>query len=241
MEALAAAGRPLTPTELNRAIGLPKPTIHRLCQMMVEEGFLQREPVSNRLKPARRARAMSSGLLAASQSHIARHQILRALSLEIGETCNIAVPETEGMVYVDRVETQWPMRIQLPIGTHVPFHCTASGKMFLSRFAGAELDRMLDSLELKQHASNTITEREKLASEILKIRKRGFSEDNEEFMDGLVALSVPIRDPNAHQFATVAFHAPSSRMPLSKVRTHRKTLEAAAQKLSAVIFQPEGQ
>ena len=143
------------------------------------------------------------------------------------------------MVYIDRVETQWPMRIQLPVGSHVPFHCTASGKMFLSRFAGAELDRMLSAIELKQYARNTITDRDRLASEILKIRKRGCSEDNEEFMDGLVALSVPIRDPNGHQSAMVAFHAPSARMPITKVRSYRPTLEAAAEKLAMALFQPE--
>ena len=43
-----------------------------------------------------------------------------------------ALPDREAMVYIERVQTEWPLRIQLPIGTRVPFHCTASGKMYLS-------------------------------------------------------------------------------------------------------------
>ncbi len=39
---VAEAGRPLTPTELNVDLGLPKPTIHRLCAMLENEGYLQR-------------------------------------------------------------------------------------------------------------------------------------------------------------------------------------------------------
>ena len=61
-----------------------------------------------------------------------RQTVLNALAEDVGETCNIAMPERHAMVYLDRVETKWPLRIQLPVGTEVPFHCTASGKMYLS-------------------------------------------------------------------------------------------------------------
>ncbi len=53
-------------------------------------------------------------------------------------TCNIATPDRDGMVYIDRVETKWPLRIQLPIGTTVPFHCTASGNLSPDNFSHAQ-------------------------------------------------------------------------------------------------------
>ena len=40
LEVLADAGRPLTPTEINETLQLPKPTIHRLCHTLLEQGFL---------------------------------------------------------------------------------------------------------------------------------------------------------------------------------------------------------
>ena len=36
------------------------------------------------------------------------------------------------MLYLDRVEAQWPLRLTLDVGSHVPLHCTASGKLFLA-------------------------------------------------------------------------------------------------------------
>ena len=36
------------------------------------------------------------------------------------------------LIYLDRVESDWPLQICLNIGSRVPLHCTASGKLFLS-------------------------------------------------------------------------------------------------------------
>lgn len=236
IEVLADSGRPLTPTEINEILGLPKPTIHRLCQTLISEGYLARDVDANLVRPARRMRGIASGLLNNSHLHIARHNVLQALSEEIGETCNIAIPEAAGMVYMDRVETQWPMRIQLPVGTHVPFHCTASGKLFLSTFTGTALDILLTALNLEKLAQNTITSVDAMKQELETIRTRGFSQDNEEFMDSLVAIAVPVRDANNRLFAALAFHAPVQRMDLAAAQNHLPRLRQAADQLSTLLF-----
>ena len=61
MEAVAAAGVPVTPTQINQAIGLPKPTIHRLFATLEEEGVLQRDIDGRSYAPGRRAREMAGG------------------------------------------------------------------------------------------------------------------------------------------------------------------------------------
>ena len=106
-----------------------------MCNTLSEEGFLFREKPGKKLRPARRLRRLASGLLQASRYHIARHQILLNVAEQVGETVNFVMPEEDGMSYIDRVETDWPFRVQLPVGSHVPFHCTASGKVFLASLA----------------------------------------------------------------------------------------------------------
>ena len=178
LEVLADAGRPLTPTEINETLQLPKPTIHRLCHTLLEQGFLARDVDANRLRPAGRLMTIASGIMNSSRIHIARRSILRAIAEHVGETCNLSIPAADGMTYVDRVETSWPMRFQLPVGSSVPFHCTASGKLFLSTLKPARLNSILDSVVLDRLAKNTITEPEALKSELSRIRQAGFSSDN---------------------------------------------------------------
>jgi len=156
LEVLGTSDRALSPTEINKSIGLPKQTIHRLCAKLEQEGFLAREEDGKKLRPTRRARLMASGLLHASRDHIARHQVMQRVADEVGETVNFVVPDSQGMIYVDRVETDWPFRVQLPVGTHVPFHCTASGKTFLASLAPKARQAMVRSLQLKELTPNTI-------------------------------------------------------------------------------------
>ena len=184
----------MTPTEINQKLGLPKPTIHRLFSTLEAEGFLQREIDGRAYAPGQRLRKLATGVLSSLRVRTARLAVLNALAEQIGETCNIAVPDRDAMLYIDRVETKWPLRIQLPIGTSVPFYCTASGKMYLSKLKKAHLDRYLGAVKLESRSPHTIVDKATLIEEIKKTRERGFAQDNEEFMEGMVALAVPILD-----------------------------------------------
>ena len=240
VEVLAKAGRPMTPTEINAEIGLPKQSIHRLCTTLMEAGFLTRDVDARRLRPTGRLQAVSSGLLAASRSHAAQRRVLQNLSAAVGETCNLVAAEEEGMFYIDRVETQWPLRIQLPAGSHVPFHCTASGKMFLASLPEVELESMLAVLALDAHARNTITDVGDMRRELALTRERGYGIDNEEFIDGMIALAASVADPNGRFHVAVAFHAPVQRMSLDTAMQHIDLLFKAARQFRKVLFGDSG-
>ena len=132
LETIAARGTPATPTQLNEALDLPKPTIHRLCATLEEFGFLQKSLDGRGLTVGPRLRAIAQNALLSSEQLFLIRAILEKISDTVGETANITVPDFNRMRYLDRVETQWPLRLQLPVGSQVPLHCTASGKLYLS-------------------------------------------------------------------------------------------------------------
>ena len=232
LEVLAAAGSALSATEINAAIGLPKPTIHRLCQTLEREGFLVRAPGSQRYETAPRLLRIAAGVLNSNRLRIARHRALAKLSETIGETCNIALPSESGMLYLDRVETQWPLRVQLPTGSTVPFHCTASGKLYLSSLEPMQCKRLLDSLLLPPATRHNVTKRPALDAELERIRQQGYSVDEEEFVEGMVAIAVPILDARGSLTATLSFHAPTQRMSAEQALTHLDALKRTAMDLA---------
>ena len=236
LEALSKESDPLTPAELGRRVNLPKQTAHRLCNALIEEGFLVRDEQAPGVRPGRRARTMASGLLYASTAHFARRQVLIDLAEEIGETVNFAVPDDRGMSYRDRVETDWMFRIQLPVGSEVPFHCTASGETFLSTLPRAERRRLVNIMSLPALTKNTITDPNDLLEELQQINRQGFATDNEEFHDGMVATAVPVRDPNGRYFASLAFHAPTQRISIDRARELAPVVTKAAERLTQTIF-----
>ncbi len=235
LEEVARIGVPVTPTEVNAQLGLPKPTIHRLFTTLEEEGFLQRDIDGRAYSPGRRLRGMATGVLSSLRIRAARLAVLRKLSAEVGETCNLALPDRDSMIYLERVETEWPLRIQLPVGTTVPFYCTASGKMYLSTLPKAHLARFAASEPLEARTANTITDPDALIAEVTKVRSDGYATDNEEFMDGMIALAVPILDGNGRLVATLSFHAPTLRFDQSKSLEFLPALHAAAAELSTLL------
>ena len=236
IEAITSAGQPLTPTEINRSVGLPKQSIHRLCNTLLVEGYLARDVDPKRLIPSRKLREWASGVFAMSHHQIARHQILMQVSSDVGETVNLVLPDENGMTYVDRVETNWSFRIQLPIGSHVPFHCTASGKTFLASLPLAARRSLARSLDLTKLTPNTIDNMPALLQELEMIGNQGFAVDNEEFMEGMVAIAVPIHDEHRRYFASLAFHGPNQRLSVSTALSKKDVLLTAAEKLRQVLF-----
>lgn len=236
LEEIARVGVPMTPTAANEMLGLPKPTIHRLFHRLEEEGFLQRDIDGRSYAAGQRLRKMSINVMSSSRLRTVRLAVLNALTGDVGETCNLATPDRDGMVYLDRVETKWPLRIQFPVGTIVPFHCTASGKMYLSSLAPHLLAKYLSAAILDQHTDKTLTDPQALNDEITEIRARGYSTDNEEFMDGMVAIAVPVLDDFGRLVSTLSLHAPTQRTTLDRLCGHRDRLEAAAKDLSELML-----
>ena len=234
MEEVAKRGVAVKPTDLIEALGLPKPTVHRLLQTAEAEGFLQRDLDGRSYGPGPRLRALAVSTISSEHLRTARLTILRGVAEQIGETCNLATPDREGMTYLDRVETEWPLRIQLPIGTQVPFHCTASGKMYLSTLRPHVLKTILMARPLEQRTDSTLTELDAIKAELEITRQRGYSTDSEEFMSGMTALAVPVWDGQGKLLATLSAHAPMQRRTLVQLMDYLPALRKGAEDLTAL-------
>lgn len=235
LEAMAKAGVPVTPTEVNQSLGLPKPTIHRLFSTLENEGFIQREIDGRGYSPGLRIRNMSTGIISSLRIRTARVAVLSKLADEVGETCNIALPDRDAMIYLDRVETKWPLRIQLPIGTRVPFYCTASGKMYLSSLDNRHLKNYAQATSMEARTKSTITRPDTLIEEIKNIREVGYALDRCEFMEGMTAVAVPIFEGNGRLVSTLSIHAPEQRFPLPRAVECVGLLQESAKQLSDLL------
>lgn len=236
LEVIGRSDRAMTPTEINHQIGLPKQTVHRLVATLEAEGFLSKEVDGKRYRPTRRSRLLGAGLLNASRFHITRHQVLQDVASQVQEAVNFVVPEESGMHYLDRIDTDWPFRIQLPVGTNVPFHCTASGKTFMASLSKSARQKFVMGLQLEKLTDKTHVSPETLLADLALCVKRGYALDNEEFMDGMVAIAVPVTDIHNRFVAALAYHGPSQRMSLELAEERIGILFRAADTLKASLF-----
>ncbi|MEP2781582.1 MAG: IclR family transcriptional regulator [Pseudoruegeria sp.] len=236
LEEVARLGVPVKPAQLVDTLGLPKPTVHRLLQTAEEIGFLQRDLDGRSYGPGPRLRTLAVNTMSSEHLRTARLAIIKNVAETIGETCNLATPDREGMTYLDRVETKWPLRIQLPIGTQVPFHCTASGKMYLSSLRSAPLNGVLSAHPLSEQTQKTISDPVALRAELKLIKEQGYATDDEEFMTGMAALAVPVFDAQKRMLATLSVHAPIQRQSVQGLIAFVPCLKEGAARLSELLL-----
>lgn len=237
IEAVAQAERSPSPADLSFMLDIPKPSMHRLLQQLQADGFLQIN-MRGLVVPSDRLHKMAMGVIYASRYKAARQAILHHLAEAIDETCGIALPDGTEMVYYDRVASNWPLQLHLPVGSRVPLWCTASGKLYLSTFAKNRRQQIISHLPLTKMARNTLTQPEALEEALSHIREQRFSTDNEEFVDGMVACAVPVQDQEGRTFACLYTHAPTIRKSLDELCAFEPLLRQAAEKLGQLIHDP---
>ncbi|WP_028712786.1 IclR family transcriptional regulator [Paracoccus sp. J55] len=235
LEVLASEGRPLTATEINASLNLPVPTIHRLVGNLEAEGFLSRDIDGRSYKPGPKLRQMMQGVIRFWHQNLPQRDVLIRLNQRLGETCNLSIPDGDAMLYIDRVETHWPLRIQLHIGSRVPLHATAAGKLALSQINDGRLERYLKRAELRAYTAQTLTDPDRLREELRQIRQQGYSTDTGEFVPGMIAMAVPVLDRSGQMIATVSFHAPVQRLTLDEGLKYLPDLRAAAEELAELM------
>ena len=225
---IAEADRAMGLLEIGKTLDMPKSTTHRLCAALERQGFLQKEIDGKKYLPGPVLRDVAMGILSGASYRMERHAILESLSEDVGETCNLAYPDGSGMVYADRVETKWPLRLQFPIGSKVPLHCTASGKMYLASLDRRRQRKLLSILPMERLTPLTTIDAEQLLSELAEVRANDYSTDRGELVAGMIAVAVPIRDDGGNLVGTVSLQAPEIRMTLEAAIDYVPRLRRAA-------------
>lgn len=229
LEVLVRAGRAVTLSELMQATELPKPTLHRTLALFEEAGFLAREPGGRAYIIGERLSRFALDVLRNDGAATERRTVLRRVVSEIGESCNLAVLQKGTLIYLDRVEADWPLRLQLPVGgAALPPHCCASGKLLLAYRPVAERERLLELMPLKRFTDRTITDRQVLASEFDRIVNSGYAVDNEEYVLGVACVAVPVRNRHGEVIASIAVQGATARLPLMRAIEFVPQLQAAA-------------
>ncbi|STZ76584.1 IclR family transcriptional regulator [Bergeriella denitrificans] len=234
IEAVASAERPPAPQDLVQQLGIPKPSLHRLLQLLEQEQFIQTD-VNHTLVPGIRSMRLSVHLWHNKYYKADREAVLADLSRKIGETCGITVPNGHFMSYTDRVQTNWPLQIYLPTGTQVPLHCTAGGKLYLSHLSAEKRKRLVAHLPLEQLTHNTHIRAEDFLAELKTVEAKAYGWDNQEFIAGMVGCAVPIYDKAGNFLAGLYTHAPVIRKNLDDLLHYLPDMQEAAEEISRII------
>ncbi len=228
LEFVSEGDRQPSLAEICRAVDLPKATVFRILSTLEHAGYVAKEPGAKRYGCGANLHALSLRVLQHSPGRAPRHAILEELVEQIGETCNLTVPDSHTVMYIDRVEAAWPLRVALGVGSRVPLYASASGKLFLSHMTKRSLERFLRSTPLVRYTDKTLIDPSRLLSALEGVRRDGFALDDEEYLHGIRCLAVPVRNREGAVVAALAAHGPVDRMDMPQTMSFLPSLQRAA-------------
>ena len=235
LECIAAATQPLTLDDITSSLSLPKPTVFRILNLLKDAGLLHRDAASKRYTSGPRLTTFAVDLWRNASLRAPWHRALEIAVEEIGESCNLTLLENNRVLYIDRVECRQALRLHLEIGTRVPLHCTASGKIFLSQMSPEQVQALLGPEPYERFTPHTLTSYGELAAELETTRRTQVGLHDSELFADSVAVAVPIADQRGHFFAAVAMHAPASRANIGSAQQHVWALHRAARTIAATM------
>jgi DNA-binding IclR family transcriptional regulator len=232
LKAIADSPQPPTVAELAEACGLNRSTAWRLLWTLDRHGLVERDAVTQRY-------TIGYALLrvAATTDHepIVRRArpVLERLSLDTGETVNLAVERRFNLVYIDQVE---PPQIMAPnwLGRPVPLHATSTGKALLAYMTHEEQDAMLGR-RLERFTHTTFTERAALDRELETVLRDRYSICVGELEESLFGTSAAVLSEQGRPVAIVSVWGPEHRVPRERLPEIGRRTVAAAEEIRALL------
>lgn len=207
LELIADAGGDVTLSELSASTDLPLPTIHRLLRTLVDRGYARQLP--NR-RYALGPRLIRLGEGAARQvGSIARPQ-LKQLVEQIGETANMAVLDSDMVLYIAQTPSPHSMRMFTEVGRRAHTHDTGVGKAILAQLPDDAVRRIVTRAGMPTPTEKSIGTPEELLTELAETRRRGYAIDDGEQELGVRCYAVAV--PDAPTPTAISVSGPVSRM-----------------------------
>ena len=107
--------------------------------------------------------------------------------------------------------------------------------MYLSALPAKTQDRLLASVPLDQHTANSVTDPARIKKMLAETAARGYATDDEEFMEGMAALAIPICDDQGRLLTTLSIHAPKLRHDIASLEAGLPKLREAALRLEELL------
>ena len=156
---------------------------------------------------------------------------LAELSHQLKANVNLAVLDGNEVVYVARAETPYCLYGYFHIGMRRPIHCTALGKVLVSRTP--EIIQEVFQGGVTRLTLNTKTSISEYMEEIERVRLQGYALDLEELCNGINCVAAPIYDASGGIAAAISISGPTSIYPAEEIRSCVPALIDYAHRLSA--------
>jgi len=228
LDLVAAAPLPMRFTDLQKASGLPRATLHRLLAALLDKEMIAVSPADGSYQPGPHLLELAGRTWERMDLRAAAARAIEQLSQTTQETIHVATLSGDSVVYIDKVECAYSLRLHSAIGKRGPVHCTAVGKVMAAFLDADDQRALVRALVLTRHTETTLTTPARLTAALASIRAAGIAFDLEEHVVGIHCAAAPIFDFRARCVGGISLTAPKVRVDLRTLKKYAELVRDAA-------------
>jgi DNA-binding IclR family transcriptional regulator len=233
LDLLGESDSSLSLAEICRQMSLRKSTAHRALMALERTGLIERAP-AHRYRLGLKLYDMGNRAVEQIDLRARIHPYLRKLALRVGHTVHLGVLHKTRVVYIDKIEPiNRHVCISSRTGTSNPVYCTSLGKAILAFRPPEEIARTIAAVRFVSFTSKTLGTPEELMGALERVRRRGFSVDDEEMELGTRCVGAPVFDAGKGVVAAVSVSGPASRLTAHCVPIIAEHLIRCCQEISS--------
>ena len=228
LEAVAAAGTPVSAGDLARLTGLPRPTSYRLVAALLKHGLLDNDNGTGRYRLGERIMRLAvTGRTDADIAGAVSPQ-LKKLVAKTGETAFLSRFRDGGidLIHVEVPHDQSRGFIHPGLGRR-PVHACSSAKAIAAYLPESVRGEMLAGDNERFNAA-TLTERQAVLQELEITRERGYAVCAEEIDEGVVSIAVPVSIEPIGVVFSLGVVGPAKRLVREAFEPRARDLKATA-------------
>jgi DNA-binding IclR family transcriptional regulator len=234
LEFISESEVPLSLADICRNMKLHKSTAHRAL-MVLERGMLLDRTPDDRFRLGLRLYTLGNRAVEQMDLRAQIQPSLRALSQRLGETVHLGVLQRTSVVYLDKAGPANRVCKGSKTGSSNPAYCTAMGKAMLAWLPQTEVQDLIDQMEFVPLTPKTICSRDELMLALDRVRRRGYSIDDEEVELGARCIGAPIFDKDHNPVAALSVSCVSSRIQPHQVPALAEHLRRTCAEISASL------
>ncbi|MEU6851505.1 IclR family transcriptional regulator [Actinacidiphila alni] len=214
-----------------------KSTALRLLRTLHEHGLVYRQQ-DQRYRLGTRLFALAQQAMENLDIRGIVHPHLVALNERTGHTVHLAVYEQGEVVYIDKVESRYPVRMYSRIGRPVAITVAAVAKLLLADLPEAERRAVAERLEYPRYTAKSTPDAAAFLAELARVREQGWAADLGGHEESINCVGAPLRGADGRVCAALSVSAPNVVVAAEELLQLRplilRTAEAAGRDLSGI-------
>jgi DNA-binding IclR family transcriptional regulator len=235
LRALSQAGRPLLLSELSKRIGGSRSTVYNTLATLQKHGLVEKDPHYKTYRLGVAIFELGNAYLDGVSLVPAFYEQARRLVAICGETVKLGILDGKDVVYLAKQEGSYSVRLVAKIGTRMPAHITAVGKVLLAGLDDDVLRILYNGYVFQQGTAHAVRTFDALLDQLALVRQQNFACDCEESTLGVRCVAAPVHDHSGDVIAAMSIGIPSDRLSNGRMADLTHLICQHAQDLSHTL------